>query len=108
MITQQRENDLSQISVFREFGRGAAMRSVKVIVDGRKVGKVKQMENCDVPVSPGRHTVRCEMDWIGSQSVTVDVEAGQSVSLVCRVRGLKKLSQLSTKNSDLIELQVSD
>ncbi|WP_138756991.1 hypothetical protein [Modestobacter altitudinis] len=58
-----------------------AVRTYKILVDGEEVGSVRPGRSLDLQVEPGRHVVRGSLDWGGSQDLSVDVAAGETVML---------------------------
>jgi hypothetical protein len=45
-------------------------RAYKVLIDGAEIGRIRDGETRDFPVSPGQHTVRVKIDWTGSEELT--------------------------------------
>ncbi|MEU8238544.1 hypothetical protein AB0C07_09885 [Actinoplanes missouriensis] len=56
-------------------------RAYKLEIDGEVAGAVRYGAEITVAVSPGRHTLRALIDWTGSEPVTVQVEAGGTVTV---------------------------
>ena len=61
--------------------RVARWRSVRIVIDGKRVGSVKNGGSADLHVPPGDHSVQVRMDWCKSPVVNVAVQAGEIVSL---------------------------
>jgi hypothetical protein len=62
-------------------------RKYKIIVDGVEAGAVGAGEEVVVPLEAGQHNVRLKIDWLGSDTLTVRVGAGEIVPLACRPNG---------------------
>ena len=45
------------------------LRSYSIMLDGIKVGEVKNGETQELPISPGQHQLRMKIDWCGSNSI---------------------------------------
>jgi hypothetical protein len=58
-------------------------RAYQIIVDGMHAGTIGNDAEARIAVTPGRHTVRLEIDWCGSPEVEVDVGAGTECRLEC-------------------------
>jgi hypothetical protein len=57
------------------------LRAYKVVVDGRVVGKIKRGETKSFELEPGQHEVYAKIDWTQSQTLRIDVGAGDKVDL---------------------------
>jgi hypothetical protein len=71
---------MSQVATV-EFHRPRAkwrdrVRSYKLIVDEREVGKIRAGQTVRIEVSPGTHTVQARISWTGSQKIEFAVENG--------------------------------
>jgi hypothetical protein len=53
-------------------------------IDGKKVGKVGNGKEVRFDVSPGTHAIQIGMHWMKSESMQVNVEPGETVTLECR------------------------
>lgn len=73
---------MPSIRITRRHAFADAMRAYAVLVDGERIGTVRQDETFRCDVGQGRHEVRLSVDWCGSPTLVVDVEAGD-VDLVC-------------------------
>ena len=45
-----------------------ALRGYRVLVDGAERGEVRQKQTVTLPVEPGEHTLRLEVDFLGSET----------------------------------------
>jgi hypothetical protein len=74
----------SVISVSRRPGGWRdRLRRYRVMIDGQQVAWIKNGQQVDVPVTPGRHTVFLQISWARSPRLEVDAAPGQTVSLQC-------------------------
>ena len=76
------------------------LRSYVVLVDDRVSGQLRRGKEIVIDVPPGHHEVRIKIDWTGSPTVPVDVEADQQVNLVAVPKGvqLAPISDLVSKD----------
>jgi hypothetical protein len=72
----------AEIVVRRRRGYPAALRKVRIYVDGRYVGGLLSSESMAVRVEPGRHEVRARIDWTRSPVATIDASTGDRHRLV--------------------------
>ncbi|MEM8944593.1 MAG: hypothetical protein AAGD11_05355 [Planctomycetota bacterium] len=79
------------IRVSRTTSLADGLRAYRIRVNGKTVGKVMPGKSVDIPVSAGQHSVVAKVDWCGSQTLDVDVRAGEVVNLQCasNLRGPK-------------------
>ena len=53
-------------------------RSFKIFNDGNEVGKIKRNKTLVFEVSPALHVVKCRIDWVGSNELSVDTTEGSA------------------------------
>jgi hypothetical protein len=58
-------------------------RSYKVLVDGQQRAQIGDDAVVQVPVTPGRHVVRLEIDWCRSPDLACDLAHGEILRLEC-------------------------
>ena len=93
------------IRVYRPSGYYVnAVRSYRIFVDGEEVGSVRPGKSLDLQVEPGPHVVQGSLDWGGSREVSVDVDAGETVTLAV-LPGAPTAA--FSKRDGLLELKVS-
>lgn len=73
--------------------RGNAMqdilRSYKVFIDGKEVGKIKQSEEQQYKLSYGKHVIQFKIDWKGSK--LLEFELNDNSPIICvNCRGYSK------------------
>jgi hypothetical protein len=76
-------NHGSVIRVTRPTSFVDALRAYRIIVDGVESARINSGKTVDVPVNPGSHSVVAKVDWCGSQTVCLDVDAGDTIHLEC-------------------------
>jgi hypothetical protein len=76
------------------------LRSYVVMIDERASGRLRRGKEIVIDVPPGHHEVRIKIDWTGSPTVAVDVEADQQVNLVAVPKGvqLAPIADLASKD----------
>jgi hypothetical protein len=45
------------------------LRSYTILLDGDKLGEIKNGETREFPISPGQHQLRMKIDWCGSMTI---------------------------------------
>ena len=66
----------------RPFAAADMLRAYKIVLDGRVVGTIRCGKTVQVAVSPGRHTLRLQIDWCYSNAVEFD-NHGQALVFEC-------------------------
>ncbi len=68
------------------------LRAYKVVLDGEVVCDIKNGQQMELDVSPGKHTLRLKIDWCGSNTIDFDYD-GTPLEFECggNVTGLKSL-----------------
>lgn len=94
------------VSIKRPAKLAFATRKFSVFIDGRKVGSVKNGSVSRFEVSPGRHTLQVKVDFYRSKPCSVDLEPGQSLSLICGTQeGLSGFLSAFTSLEEYITLK---
>ena len=62
-------------------------RLYKVLIDDREVGGVWGAQSVAFDVPPGEHTVRIKIDFMGSNTVAVELQQLETAELACRGGG---------------------
>jgi hypothetical protein len=76
------------------------LRSYVVMIDEHPSASLRRGKEITLDVPPGHHEVRIKIDWTGSPTVPVDVEAGQQVNLVAIPKGVQiaPIGDLASRN----------
>lgn len=74
-------------------------RRYRVLLDDREAGSVKWGETLDLPIEPGAHRLRVQLDWSGSPTIPFNVSAGEVAEFVCRPRRAAALAIVSVIRS---------
>lgn len=84
-------------------------RAYKVLIDGVRVGQVKNGEAFECSADPGVHHVRLKVDWVGSPEVTVNVPPGATAVLAASAKprkgGLTMMVEASVGRHEYILLE---
>ena len=65
------------IEVTRKHAYNAMLRAIRIEIDGREVGKLRNDQTASFPVSPGSHRLVAKIDWMGSKAIDIDVREGE-------------------------------
>ena len=57
------------------------MRTYRVIINGKEMGKIKNGTAEEFPVESGSTTVECKVDWYSSRPFTVNLQQGETAYL---------------------------
>ena len=84
-------------------------RAYKVLIDGERVGQVKNGQVFARPADPGVHRVRLKVDWVGSPEITVNVLPGATAVLAASAKpregGLTMMVEASLGRHEYILLE---
>ena len=73
---------MASLQITRDSGWVDQFRAYQVIVDGKRVGKIRNGESKEFQVAPGQHTVALRIDLIwGSEPLRITVRDGEALSL---------------------------
>ena len=57
------------------------IRGYKVLINGQQVGVIKNGATEEYVVEPGNNSIECKLDWCGSRSLPVNLQAGETIYL---------------------------
>ena len=63
------------------------IRSYQIVMEGQKVGTIRDNRRTTLLVPPGRYVIRLQLLWIFSPRLEVSFDANQTVRLVCGPNG---------------------
>jgi hypothetical protein len=87
---------MASLAIERDSGYADRMRACQVIVDGMKVGEVRNGETKRFLISPGQHRFWLKIDWCGSNTVDFTVSEGDEIRFCAKsnLRGVKVFAAL--------------
>ena len=59
-------------------------RKYRVLVDGGQRAEIGNDETVQVPVTPGEHMLRLQIDWCRSRDLPVSIRHGEILRLECK------------------------
>jgi len=81
------------LKVTRDAGYADLLRAYAVMLDGKKIGELKNGESKTFQISPGAHSISMKIDWCGSK--TLQFQSAETDSSAFKVssnlRGFKLL-----------------
>ena len=77
--------------VSRDSGIADRLRQYEIIVDGRKIGDIRNGETRKFPIEAGQHTIVAKIDWCKTPALEFTATVGESPSFLVRsnLRGPK-------------------
>jgi hypothetical protein len=75
------------IEVYRKKRTRDILRSYRVIIDGREVGRLRRRQTGRYQVEPGHHLITIGIDWCSSEVVGVELAEQESVRFSCEPAG---------------------
>ena len=84
---------MATLAVSRDAAYMDSLRAYWVVVDGNRVGKIKNGQSFSFSLPPGEHTIMMKIDWCGSSTINFTVREGETVYFrtVTRLRGVRML-----------------
>lgn len=103
---------MKKITISRDSGFADKFRAYQVMLDGKSIGEINDGETESFDVPTGRHELRLEIDWCGSNTVVFDLDRND-LAFECgsNLRGLRRylaLIYISFKRKSYIWLKQSD
>lgn len=84
---------MALLKITRDAGYVDLLRAYAVMLDGKKIGELKNGESKTFQISPGAHSISMKIDWYGSktqQFQSVDTEP-TAFKVSSNLRGFKLL-----------------
>lgn len=82
------------VALFRAEGeRRDRLIGYRVLLDGRRVGKIRRGQRIEIPVPAGRHVLHLRSIWVGSPFLRFHAEAGQVIRFCCEPGGFPGMTQ---------------
>ena len=64
---------MANLKIVRDSGYADRLRAYQVILDGRRVGEIKDGETQEFAIVPGQHQISLKIDWCGSKAIEFTV-----------------------------------
>jgi hypothetical protein len=75
----------AEIEIARRAGYNGMARELRILVDGRKAGVVRNGKTLSLSTPAGRHEIVGQMDWIKSKPITVEAAPGRKVTVEAKL-----------------------
>lgn len=85
---------------------GVSLPLMKVFLDGRVVGLLKDMTVHDFPVTPGRHEVRLTRDFNRSETVETTLGPGDRLDLIAGYHVARQMATVQVAHAAILGLSV--
>ncbi len=81
------------LKISRDSGYADRLRAYAVVLDGKKIGELRNGETKEFSMLPGPHKVSLKIDWCGSKTLNVTATEGCPLSFRAssNLRGLRLL-----------------
>ncbi len=77
---------MSRIIIVRTFQKANSMRDYEIYLNGTQVASLSNGDNEIIEVEPGKHRIYSKIDWSKTKEIKVDIDADQTISLLCGSR----------------------
>ncbi len=75
---------MTQITINREIAFANKFRKIKIYIDNKLVGKIKEGEKSVINVEKGKHEVYAQIDWCSSKKMTIEINANENKQFALR------------------------
>ena len=83
---------MASLTVVRDSGYADRLRAYQIILDGEKVGEVRDGETKQFFLAPGKHQLSLKIDWCKSK--TIDFTVTEADSLIFQAKSNLRGSRL--------------
>lgn len=73
----------SVVKIMRKKKWGDLFRFYEIILDGKNVGTIFASQSIYVPVEPGHHSLKMNIDWCGSEEINFSIGSGEEITFEC-------------------------
>ena len=104
---------MASLTITRESGYADPLRAYKVVLNGERIGEIRNGETKEFSIGPGKHALSLKIDWCGSETVefVVDREEKPAFQVKSSLRGKRVFLSLwyvlFARNSYLLLEQTS-
>jgi hypothetical protein len=60
---------MASLTITRDSGYADRLRAYQVILDGERIGEIRNGETKEFSIGPGKHALSLKIDWCGSETV---------------------------------------
>jgi hypothetical protein len=87
---------MASLTIRRDSGYADRLRAYKVVLDGQRIGEIRNGETKEFSIGPGKHALLLKIDWCGSETVefAVDPEEKPAFQVKSSLRGKRVLLSL--------------
>jgi hypothetical protein len=82
---------MATLKVTRDSGYADRLRAYAIMLDGKKIGELKNGESKNFSISTGPHALTMKIDWCGSETIKFSAAEDESLlfSVSSNLRGVK-------------------
>ena len=73
----------SVVKIKRKKNAIGSARAYEIILDGENVGIIFSTQTISVPVEPGHHSLKMNLDWGGSNEINFSIGSGEEITFEC-------------------------
>lgn len=80
---------MASLTITRDKGYADRLRAYKVVLNGERIGEIRNGETKEFSICPGKHTLSLKIDWCGSDTAefAVDREEKLAFQVKSNLRG---------------------
>jgi hypothetical protein len=73
----------SVVKIKRKKNAVDSSRAYEIILDGENVGIIFSTQTISVPVEPGHHSLKMNIDWCSSEEINFSIGSGEEITFEC-------------------------
>jgi len=73
----------SVVKIIRKKKPVDSSRFYEIILDGKNVGIIFATQSISVPIEPGHHSLKMNIDWGGSEEINFSIGSGEEITFEC-------------------------
>lgn len=60
---------MASLTITRDSGYADRLRAYQVVLDGERIGEIRNGETKEFSIGPGKHALSLKIDWCGSETI---------------------------------------
>ena len=73
----------SVVKIKRKKNAISSVAAYEIILDGENVGIIFSTQTISVPVEPGDHSLKMNIDWGGSEEINFSIASAEEITFEC-------------------------
>jgi hypothetical protein len=85
------EESMASLAIARDSGYADRLRAYQIVLDGERIGEIRDGEIKEFSIPSGKHTLSLKIDWCGSENVGFVMDSAEKLAFQVKsnLRGLR-------------------